>query len=795
MDINIYKNYELRTKDTLTIESEGITFSNENFIGKITYSDSINNGEDLVLGSSCSSSIQFELNNLNLLLKQLAGKQVTWQTGIEIENRLLDQIAKKIKSQLICIHNNLVFANQKNLTVWKVDTLEQLDFQDVPNLEIKSLFVVDNKLYCGHNEAPYLTVYEIQNETLVKTTAPQLNSFQIDKVKYYNQHNISFNKQGNYLKEYEVLLYNLKPSSLEEVTYEFTKMGMFILETPVKVNDTRIKVNGYDKMTLFDVKVSSLLDTIQYPTTLKTLLTSLCNYVGVKCITQSFINSDMQIKKNFTGTDVTGRQLLQYISEIACRFARITPNGELELIWYKEVDYTIDSNSYSDISILDYEVKPIDKLQVKVEENDIGVIIGEGNNAYLIENNPLLYAESDSELRVPATNIFNAIKDFKYIPYNVDAFPNPLIKTGDIITINTTAGQTIKAIVMNRKYDGLHDEYEATGNETRTVNQSLHTSIVALRGASNVLFRSIEETKSTITSIEKGLQSQITQNAEQISLRVTKTEYEDNNIAIGNRISSAESSIIQNANQIALKVSQTDYNGNTISSLINQTATAIKIQAEKVELSGYTTFSDLSGSGTTSINGANIQTGSIGADKIKTSELVVGTNIAMGSGAYISWSNVTGTQNVASKSDIPSDAYITNITEDTIETSYLYARNLEVASANIRGTIYADKVDAEDIVGGHISGSTLSTGGGVSIDSTGITFGYDSGEIYYGSGTFKFYSYGDCSFDSRGDIYLMPWNAVRVSGDLRISGDLYINNKVVNPTALLKLIEKMEEEE
>lgn len=71
-----------------------------------------------------------------------------------------------------------------------------------------------------------------------------------------------------------------------------------------------------------------------------------------------------------------------------------------------------------------------------------------------------------------------------------------------------------------------------------------------------------------------------------------------------------------NATNIASKVSQTDYNGDTIASLINQTSTSVQIQASKVDLQGYVTFSNLSTSGETAINGGNITTGTISADRI-----------------------------------------------------------------------------------------------------------------------------------------------------------------------------------
>lgn len=58
--------------------------------------------------------------------------------------------------------------------------------------------------------------------------------------------------------------------------------------------------------------------------------------------------------------------------------------------------------------------------------------------------------------------------------------------------------------------------------------------------------------------------------------------------------SNLQSQINQQAEQISMKVSQTDFNGNTIASLINQTATTIKLSAQKIDLAGAVTFSDFS---------------------------------------------------------------------------------------------------------------------------------------------------------------------------------------------------------
>lgn len=130
-------------------------------------------------------------------------------------------------------------------------------------------------------------------------------------------------------------------------------------------------------------------------------------------------------------------------------------------------------------------------------------------------------------------------------------------------------------------------------------------------------------------------------NAVQTNLNTTNS----NLTALTTRVTDAESSITQHSDAIALKVSQSDYNGNTIASLINQTATTITISASKINLTGAVTISSLDSatatkvnngnnanttvnswkhaSDTTKIDGGDIYTGSITADKINTKNLKV----------------------------------------------------------------------------------------------------------------------------------------------------------------------------
>ena len=72
--------------------------------------------------------------------------------------------------------------------------------------------------------------------------------------------------------------------------------------------------------------------------------------------------------------------------------------------------------------------------------------------------------------------------------------------------------------------------------------------------------------------------------------------------ALANRVTTAEIAIDAQAGQISSKVSQTDYTGSTIASLINQSATTVKIQAQHINLEGAVTISSLDSTLRTRVN-------------------------------------------------------------------------------------------------------------------------------------------------------------------------------------------------
>lgn len=185
------------------------------------------------------------------------------------------------------------------------------------------------------------------------------------------------------------------------------------------------------------------------------------------------------------------------------------------------------------------------------------------------------------------------------------------------------------------------------------------------------------------------------------------------------------SSIRQTAEEINLEVSK-KVDSDEIISTINQSAEQIQIQAAKVNLTGYITATDLSGSGTTTINGSNITTGTIDASQVSVSNINA-NNITSGTinGNNVAVSNINAS-NITTGTLNGSNVSITNINASNIKTGTLNGNDVSITNLNASnitsGTISANKID-----GGTITASAFNLGNG-NFTSTA------SGTIYAKSG-------------------------------------------------------------
>lgn len=393
----------------------------------------------------------------------------------------------------------------------------------------------------------------------------------------------------------------------------------------------------------------SVLPNLDSTITLKNFRDSFFEHFGVTQKGTALPNDSMVIKRSLdkeTGNVQTnvlsGSRVIKAICEINGCFGHINRQGQFEYIYLKQDiqglypandlypaddlypnspdSYRINKSDYITADYEDYIVEPITKLQIRSSDSDVGTIIGNGNNAYIIENNMLTYQKTADEMQKIAQNIYNKISKIRYRPFTADLRGNPCLEVGDAIRI-LTKNAIVESYVLERDFKGiqaLRDSFSSVGEQyySEKVN-STQTSIKQLENRSNKLERTIEETKSTITDVENGLSSQITQTADSISSKVSK------------KVGSDE-----------------------IISKINQSPESISIEARKINLRGTIVVSDLaSHSGIATIrdiptnnnqlaNGAGYETASSIKNTVITKDYIETLQVKAGS---VDAENITGT--------------------------------------------------------------------------------------------------------------------------------------------------------
>lgn len=329
-------------------------------------------------------------------------------------------------------------------------------------------------------------------------------------------------------------------------------------------------------------------------TTMKAFRDSFFGYFGIEQADAQLVNDDMKVEKTVEPEELSGATVLNCICEINGCFGHIGRDSKFHYIYLEQEiqglyprnnlypaddlyprepkSTRISKSLYISAQYEDFLVKTIDKLQIRKEEDDIGVIVGSGTNAYVIQDNFLVYGKGSEELTGIANNIYGKIRGIIYRPFSADCKGNPCIEVGDAVRLPTKY-EIIESYVLKRTLKGiqaLRDNYEATGEEYRSTQaNSVHKSIIQLKGKTNVLTRTIEETNSKITDAESGLSSEIKQTANSIRSEVSDS------------VNNLSSSIQQNAESIATEVKRANEAEGNLSTKITQTAESITSEVSK----------------------------------------------------------------------------------------------------------------------------------------------------------------------------------------------------------------------
>lgn len=420
-------------------------------------------------------------------------------------------------------------------------------------------------------------------------------------------------------------------------TKEAIRLGVFLAEQPTKSSANKYKLTAYDRMTLLDKDLSPWLREQQenFPMSLTSFIQAVCAQCGVTLADgtlDGLPNGGYQIQ-SFYSDDLTGRQIIQWAAQAMCRFARMTPAGQLEFAWYTDharsgigpgagsawtaLDLsgqllaTADGEVWTfaqpqagyfsgTLSYEDYTTAPIDKVQIRQSDDDVGVIYPDdetATNALVLQGNLLLATQTADALRPVARAIFEQMQGVTYTPLQVSipldaGTPAP----GEIITVTDAYGRTMQAYIMQRTISGQKVTLESTGNARRDGTAAVNSQKWQnLQGKVLEIQTSVDGLKITAADLAGGMAS--------LELTVDGLRTEVSGKLDGDE---AQTLIDQSLQGISLSASTS---GTT--STLTLKAGDVTLSSAQINFSGLVTFSDLSTSGKTTISGDNIKTGTI----------------------------------------------------------------------------------------------------------------------------------------------------------------------------------------
>lgn len=329
-----------------------------------------------------------------------------------------------------------------------------------PTFSPDCLVLMGDTLYAGDGES--LWAATISGTTLTAKTVS--SDFLADKLGRWSGRGMSFQDGAGY-----------KFTSSGVDKYEYVPLGTFYFDAPEQRRVASISCEALDGMQKFNVDVDDWWAGLTWPLTRGQLLASLCTYVGVTLKTTTFPGSTEPIASApMAGNGLVGKDVLGWIAETACAYARMSRDDKLELVWFTAQNVKLTQNQHFGDSPAEYETPAIQALHVQVANTDLGVMLPENGtgNEYQVLDNPLYYGSTEAEIRGKAQDLYEKLIAFpSYTPNSVDAVCDWSIEPGDVIQVVGGDGttRTLPIFRMALKWGGgwARATYECTGGTGR----------------------------------------------------------------------------------------------------------------------------------------------------------------------------------------------------------------------------------------------------------------------------------------------------------------------------------------
>ena len=493
-----------------------------------------------------------------------------------------------------------------------------------------------------------------------------------------------------------------------------------------------------------------------YKTPIKNLRESLLSYMGISYESVQLTNDFLCVSKDVDVTALTFGTFLRMICELNCCFPHFDRNNMLEFI-VLDVESTASR----------YDTAEITGIQFLNSDGEVKYVVGEKTNVYSVsQDNILILNFGTDDLTLAGNNMLEYISDLSYNPCDIKMIVGDLqYELGDRVT--TEQGTHF---VLQNSYSGaqfVEQEIRCEGSElVKESSRTLDTSLLVLNQKIAKVVVSVEEFETEFTEYKtetdgtlSSLSSRITQNSNSISAEVTRATTAEGSLSSSiqltadaitaevtrattaegtlsssitqtanaitsevtratNAESSLSSTISQQAGEIALKVNSSDYTHAKIVAKINDNTSTVQISADKINLSGYVTLTSLQNQqSTTFIDGGNIKTGTISADKVTIDYVVPGGYMSLDSYGFHIY-NVYK-QNTYESKIMPAGNTGSAASSISINTNRLYINERNSSTTAHDGEIYVGEVHASHVNTGSLWFNRLNDGFNTYYPATG----------------------------------------------------------------------------
>ena len=257
-----------------------------------------------------------------------------------------------------------------------------------------------------------------------------------------------------------------------ETETEYLQVGEFYVDSDELSDDRKSRdITAYDKIqTIINSDIVEWYSECGLPLNLKDFRDSFFEYFDLEQEDVELVNDDMVITETALPETISGLDVLQAICSGNGCLGRINNEGKFKYVFLNEPDTKNYGRNYKQGTLVyeDYEVKPITALRI-YSNNDMEVVVGNGNNEYVMEDNFLFYDKLESVLTEHATRVFNIIKETPaYRVLRVDTYGDLCVEPGDMLTFTSYDGDTLTTFVLEKETSGLQaltDSFDTQGTE------------------------------------------------------------------------------------------------------------------------------------------------------------------------------------------------------------------------------------------------------------------------------------------------------------------------------------------